>query len=149
VFRSPVAVFIAVGMAMALGAHGLSWMLVTGLLSPASALSESSRQIGLAIWWVAASIFLWSVYSPKSRFRAALMTMGCVLFTGFVGTIAVIFTQLQHPNDYSASVHIIVLLSVLIAQTLLALPAAVVLQWIVLRPNRIGSITPTAGPDPS
>jgi hypothetical protein len=146
VFRSPVAVFIAVGMVVALVVHGLSWMLMSMLLSPSTALEQSSRQVGLAVWWVAASIFLWSVQSPGSRFKAALLSVGCVLFTGFVGTLAVVFAQIQNPNDYSAGVHIVVLLGVLIAQTLLALPACAVLQWIVLRPNRLGSAASGSGP---
>jgi hypothetical protein len=149
VFRSPVAVFIAVGMIFALVVHGVSWMLVTMILSPSSALDQSSRQVGLAVWWVAASIFLWSIQSPGSRFKAAMMSVGCVLFTGFVGTLAVVFAQIQNPNDYSAGVHIVVLLGVLIAQTLLALPACAVLQWIVLRPNRLGSAVPVTGSEPS
>lgn len=134
-FREPVYVFIAAGMFVALLVHGLCWMSITGLLSdPRTAVAETSRQVGLALCWVVASIFLWSVQNPKSRFKAVLMTLGCVLFIGAVGTLGVLFSRFQNANDYSAGVHAVVLLSVLLGQTLLAVPASLLLQWVVLRP---------------
>jgi len=132
-YRRPVAVFISAGLIAALVLHGLSWLMVAGILTPPpQAFGEALRQVGLGLWWVLASLFLWSFHMPDSRLKAAAMTLACALFIGLVGSLSVVIAQIQNPSDYSASVRFMVLLSVLLGQTALAIPASAVLQWIVL-----------------
>jgi hypothetical protein len=118
--------------------HGGVWFFAR-LLAPqgADAVVETQRQIGLGFFWMVGALALWSLKVPKSRLKATLSGLTCAGLIGLLGS-ALAFGQFLMHHKVPATSHNLIpfagfSLLMVVAQLVLAIPAAIALQQIALK----------------
>ncbi|WAC48168.1 hypothetical protein OVA03_15965 [Asticcacaulis sp. SL142] len=136
--RQPAFPWMVTSLIGAMVLHGCVWFFAR-LLAPqgADAVVETQRQIGLGFFWMVGALALWSLKVPKSRLKAVVMGLTCAGLIGLLGS-ALAFGQFLLHHKVPATSHNLIpfagfSLLMVVAQLVLAIPAAITLQQIALK----------------
>ena len=125
-----------VGIVVTLGLFGLLWFLFSHLVSLDQADYQSRVVMVSGLGWMVCAIVWWNAKAPQSRLHAVFTVLLSTLAVALAGTV-VRFVGLLFQGvlfDKRVLVTFSVLSGVLlVAQVVLAVPAALVMQQIVLR----------------
>lgn len=136
-FRRPQRRWMLIALAAALCLHGFEWFLQASLLplEDGGAFAVTQRQVVLALFWMGGALALWNLAPPPSRLHAVMMALLCVLFVSVMGSVFVVAGHALRgaamEADLLSSFAIYGGLLVL-AQLVLAVPTAVLLQGLAL-----------------
>lgn len=137
--RRPETTWMLTGVLVTLCFHGVLWWLFSGLVSLNEPVRQSRQVMISALFWMIGTLAWWKYRLPQSRLHAVFSVLGCVLLVALVGTVfaflALVFRGVIFDRQVTTTFS---LLSgvLLVAQLILAVPSAVVLQALVLRRRR-------------
>ncbi len=134
--RTPNLTWILVGVVVTLGLFGLLWFLFSHLVSLDQPDSQSRVVMLSGLGWMVFAIAWWKMKTPQSRLHAVFTVLLSTLAVALAGTVVRFIGLLFQGVLFDRRVLVTFsLLSgvLLVAQVVLAVPAAVVLQQIVLR----------------
>ena len=122
----------------ALCLHGLCWYVTRLLLGDGpEALAETQRQMCLALAWMVGALIIWKMALPASRLHAVLTVLTCALFLTVLGSAAAFLKLLfvDHAVLSGKLVSSFLMLGglLVVAQLVLAIPSAILLQAVGLR----------------
>ena len=125
-----------VGLVLTLGLFGLLWFLFSHLVSLEQPVDQSRIVMVSGLGWMVCAIVWWNMKTPQSRLHAVFTVLLSTLAVALAGTV-VRFLGLLFQGvlfDHRVLVTFSLLSGVLlVAQVVLAVPAAVVMQQVVLR----------------
>ncbi len=134
--RSPTFTWMGVGIVVTLGLFGLLWFLFSQLVSLEQPVNQSRIVMVSGLGWMVCAIVWWNMKAPQSRLHAVFTVLLSTLAVALAGTV-VRFIGLLFQGvlfDHQVLVTFSLLSGVLlVAQVVLAVPAAVVMQQVVLR----------------
>lgn len=136
-FRKPVTTWNITAVFLALVLHGVMWFTARLLFGDAQAISAAQGQMILALMWMVGAIALWWINLPPSRLHAVLLVLGCALFVTVLGS-AVAFVKFilldgSRPTQELFSSFILWGGLMVLAQIVLAVPSAIMLQMVALK----------------
>lgn len=137
-FRKPRLPWIVTALIGAGSVHAIAWFVgrVAASAELGDALMETQRQVILALFWMVCATAIWMIRPPKSRFSALLHVLGCAFFVCFLGSMVAFVNWMVGENigfniDNLTTFSLYALLMIL-AQLVLAVPSAALLQQIML-----------------
>ena len=136
--RTPDTRWLILAAVMALCLHGFCWYVTRTLLGDGpEALSETQRQMCLAMAWMIGALVIWKMSVPPSRLHAILTVLTCALFLTLLGSAAafikLIFVDHAVVTGKLVSSFLTLGGLLVVAQLVLAIPSAIVLQAVALR----------------
>jgi len=144
-FRTPNITWMLSGVAVTLGLFGLLWFLFSHLVSLEQPVNQSRIVMISGLGWMVCAVVWWKMKTPQSRLHAVFTVLLSTLAVALAGTV-VRFIGLLFQGvlfDHRVLVTFSLLSGVLlVAQVVLAVPAAVVMQQIVLRRTRFAPDLP-------
>lgn len=136
-FRKPVTTWNITAVFVALVLHGLMWFVARLVFGDSQAVSAAQGQMILALMWMIGAIAMWWINPPPSRLHAVLLVLGCALFVTVLGSaVAFIkFTVLDGGQATQELFSSFILFGglMILAQIVLAIPSAILLQTVALK----------------
>ena len=136
-FRKPDWTWMLLSGVAALCLHGGLWFIAWSVFGgDGEALSETQRQMVLALFWIVCAIVLWKINLPPSRLHAILGVLTCVLFVTVLGSVAalvklILVDKAEMTKELLSSFGLLSGL-LFLAQMALAVPTALLLQGVAL-----------------
>jgi hypothetical protein len=136
-FRKPVTTWNITAVLLALVLHGIMWFVVRLVFGDSEAVSAAQGQMILALMWMIGAIAIWWINLPPSRLHAVLMVLGCALFVTMLGSgvalIKFILLDGTRATQELLSSFLIWGGLMVLAQIVLAVPSAILLQMVALK----------------
>ncbi len=135
VFRHPETRWMIISVIAAVLLHGVCWLMGRLFAGDAEgALGETQRQMALALAWMIGVLFMWKINLPVSRLHAVMNIMLCVLFVCALGSaVAIAKNVILQPAAVRSNLMVFgVPIAIAIAQLILAIPSALLLQGLAL-----------------
>jgi hypothetical protein len=136
-FRKPVTTWNITAVFLALVLHGIMWFVVRLVFGDSEAVSAAQGQMILALMWMIGAIAIWWINLPPSRLHAVLMVLGCALFVTMLGSgvalIKFILLDGTRATQELLSSFLIWGGLMVLAQIVLAVPSAILLQMVALK----------------
>lgn len=136
-FRTPVTTWNITAVFLALLLHGILWFVARLLFGDSQAVSAAQGQMILALMWMIGAIAMWWINPPPSRLHAVLLVLGCALFVTVLGSavayLKVILLDGSRANGELFSSFVIFGGLMILAQIVLAVPSAILLQMVALK----------------
>ena len=138
-FRTPAFGWMLGGIVATLCLFGLLWLVFSSIVSLEQPASQSRIVMVSGLGWIVCAIVWWHMKTPQSRLHAVVTVLLTALAVGLAGTI-VRFVGLLFQGvlfDHRVLVTFSLLSAVLlVAQLMLAVPSAILMQQLVLRRTR-------------
>lgn len=137
-FRTPIPRSLLIALAVAVGLHGLLWLVVQSImgLGFADAMAEAQKQAFLCLTWLVAALSLWGLRLPKTRFKATLSVLGTAGFVTILGSVAgylrLMWSQDGVAMGKSFLSFLIFSLAMSLAHVLLAIPSSIAFRALSL-----------------
>lgn len=135
-FRTPVTTWNITAVFFALVLHGTLWFGANLLLGNQQAVPEAQRQMTFALAWMVGILAMWRIALPSSRWHAVGMVMMGAIFVSVLGNIGAliiyVFSGARIDGGFLSAFTIYRGLSV-VAEIVLAVPSAVLLQMLALK----------------
>jgi hypothetical protein len=137
-FKTPLPRNLFLAIAVATGLHGLIWLVVQSILGLgfADAMAEAQKQAFLCLTWLIASLSLWGLRLPSSRFKATLNVLGTAGFVTVLGSIAgylrLIWSQGNVVTGKSVISFLMFSVAMSLAHLILAIPSAIAFRSLSL-----------------
>ena len=136
--RMPETRWMILAAVIALCLHGLCWYATRTLMGDGpEALAETQRQMCLALAWMVCALVMWKISLPPSRLHAVLTVLTCALFLTVLGSAAAFIklVLVDHAVVNGKLISSFLTLGglLVVAQLVLSIPSAILLQAVALR----------------